>query len=220
MITPELIFILLISVSIIMLLLSIFNLINFVFRNRKINKLSKEVKKSKKKRRIKKEIRYVTRQKKNSLKFFFIFIILALVCLGGYFSSKNYFEKNLSKEDMNLVMSTYFLVNDYQKSIEDAKNSNGDKNDVSKKISNLSYKMSSYATEEPNNLLSTEGQRLLKRYFNSISELGVNTVPVYKQFYSNAELSDEYIDNVKTVKQNEKQLFKYFKIDGNRIKKQ
>lgn len=220
MITPELIFILLISVSIIMLLLAIFNLFNFIIRNKKINKLSKEAKKKKKKRKIKKEITYVTQQKKSSSKFFFTFIVLSSLSLGGYFGIKNYFEKNLSKKDMNFVMSTYFLVNDYQANIEDAKNSNGEQNEVTKKISNISYKMSSYATEEPNELLSVEGQRLLNRYFKSISELGINTVPIYQQFYGNAELSDEYIDNVKAVKQNEKELFKYFKIDESRIKKQ
>lgn len=220
MITPELIFIVLISVSIIMLILSLFNLINFIIRNKKIKTLSYNLKRSKKKKKVKKEIKFLTQQKKNSSKFFISFILLSSICLGGYFVTKNYFEKNLSKNDMNTVMSTYFLINDYKNNLEDAKNENGDKKDITKKIETNSYKMSSYATKEPNDLLSIEGKRLMNRYFNSVSELGVNSVPVYQQFYGNPEVSDEFLNNINTVKQHEKELFKYFKIDESRIKKQ
>lgn len=223
MITPELLFIVLISVSIIMLILSLFNLINFVIRNNKISRLSKELKRKKnikKKKIYKREFNYITEQKRSSSKFFIIFMVLSSLSLGGYFFSKNYFEKNLSKDDMNMIMSTYFLVNDYEANLENAKNSKGETKELSKKIADISYKMSSYATEEPNKIISTEGQRLINRYFKSISELGINSVPIYQQFYGNIDLSNEYIDSIKIIKQNEKALFKYFKIDENRIKKQ
>ncbi|MHC5228869.1 hypothetical protein ACYSNW_11370 [Enterococcus sp. LJL99] len=131
---------------------------------------------------------------------------------------KDYMSKNLSQEDMKILMRAYFLIRDYDAELKNTKDSVGEAEEISKNLADMSNKMSSYMVETPSDLISADGQRLLNRYYKNISELGVNTVPLNKLFYGNAEGADEYIANIENIKQKEKDLFDYFKIDESRIK--
>lgn len=172
----------------------------------------------KKKRRLKKDTRKLKVENKKNIKRIIIYLVLGLFLLGSNFILKNYVSKNLLADDRETVIRAYFLVQDYTEDLNKAKNVEDERTAIEENLSIMSHKLASFATAVPSDLVSIEGQRLLNRYFKSISELGINTVNLSNQFYDNSELADEYLANIELVKQREKEVFTYFKLEESRIK--
>lgn len=212
----EILFICLIVLSIVFLTFSIFNIMMYFIDKKKVLILKKKVRKKKKYR---KELNRVLKRQRLYIKRSIILLVLSVIVSSGYFVIKGYISRHLFSDDLETVMSGYFLVDNYEKNMIQSKESNGDVEDVAKTLADNANRMASYMTETPSDMLSVEGQRVLNKYYRSLSEIGMNTVPIVKEFYGNEELSTEYIQNLKIVKDNQKEVFNYFNIDENRIHK-
>lgn len=212
----EIMFICLISLSIVFLAFSLLNVIIYFITKKKILALNK---KKRHKKKYRKQLRQLSKDQAHYFKRALILFLISIMVMSGYFLIKSYVEKHLFSDDLDTVMSGYFLVDNYEKSVTQAKNSDGKKVDVTKKITDNSNRMASYMTETPSDMLSVDGQRLLNKYYKSLSESGMNTVPMAQQLYGNEELSKECIQNLTVVKENQKEVFSYFNIDESRIHK-
>ncbi|MCI0131307.1 hypothetical protein [Vagococcus sp. CY53-2] len=212
----EILFICLISLSIVFLAFSLLNTIIYFINKKKILSLNK---KKRHKKKYRKQLRQLSKNQARYLKRALVLFFISVIVMSGYFLTKNYVEKHLFSKDLEIVMSGYFLVDNYEKSVAQAKKSEGKKEEVTKKITDNSNRMASYMTETPSDMLSVDGQRLLNKYYKSLSEVGMNTVPIIQQLYGNEELSNECIQNLNIVKENQKAVFNYFNIDESRIHK-
>lgn len=60
---------------------------------------------------------------------------------------------------------------------------------------------------------------MLNRYYNALKELGKNAVTNLPNFYGNEELVIEYQEDLDKVENYQKQVFDYYKVNEESIKK-
>ncbi|MDH6363791.1 hypothetical protein M2139_000628 [Enterococcus sp. PF1-24] len=159
-----------------------------------------------------------TKMKKRSLSGFFIAVVFAglLGASGGYI--KHYQGLNLSKNDAEEVVKSYYLLRDFEEQIQLASNQTTTIEDSQKNIRYLTTAMASYGTIRASELNTADGQRFLNRYYNAIKELGVNGSANYVQFYEDESLRAEYLQDIEQTKKYEEAVFEFYQVDQAALK--
>lgn len=204
----------------IFLLLALICLFLWIVHNKQLKNSKKKKSKNKvKRKKQKKLIEVLNKKKKKEMTMFLIFMFLLISCGLGAFYTSYYQSIKLSPEDSDHVIKGYYLLSDFEKQLESIKKGEIDKDKSIENIQNLGGKMASYSELKANSLNKEEGQVKINRYYNVVKEIGTNAIPQSQDFYENKELVDEFLNDIKKVKGYQTDIFNYYKINKDTLKK-
>ncbi|MBO0422746.1 hypothetical protein JZO84_07630 [Enterococcus plantarum] len=215
------IFIIGIALSIVALLEAGYFLIQFFRTRRLLKKIpQKRVKNRKKNRKIVQKKRQFLKQKKKSLRLFWLMSFVTVALAGGMSYLSYYQSMNLTTGDSDSVVKGYYLLRDFEEQLTIARDKSDDEEKLQKNIRYLATSMASYGTKKASEVNSEEGQITLNRYYNSIKQLGMNASTQTKNLFGNQELVDSFLADIKKVQVYEKETFGYYKVNESAFKEE
>ncbi|MCI0129706.1 MULTISPECIES: hypothetical protein [unclassified Vagococcus] len=198
--------------------LSVIGLCYFIFRlislRKNLKTLDKSKPKGKKAKRNKKRQKIALSRKKQSILILFIVsLVSSLIFFGSSAYIRYYQAMNLTPEDSKSIVTSYYLIRDFEDQLNLLKDKKDDQTKLEQNIRQLSTSMASYGTKKANTLNSVDGQLVLNRYYNSVKQLGMNASTQTKNFYGNSELVNQFLKDIQGAKDYEGDVFKYYKVD-------
>ncbi|MGM0219441.1 YccF domain-containing protein [Enterococcus sp. AZ126] len=182
------------------------------------NELKKRRPKNKQKRKRWQRNRQQLKKKKNAqVKRGIIFIVLSILFLSGGLYARYYQLTNLSKTDGNIIVQSYFVTDEVNKTLTSLQNGS-DVGESKQKLMELTSLLASYGSSTPSNGLSKEGQTLLNRYYVQLREYGSNTYSLSEEQLNNQETVSTYINDLKRIEQTQKKVFKEFNVNETALK--
>lgn len=152
----------------------------------------------------------------NRLKTAILLFIFAIMCSGAAGYSRYYQMTNLNKQDGDIIIQTYFLVDAIEEELKKIENG-ADSQKSQEKLQNMISLLVSYSSNTPSASLSFKGQKLLKRYYVSSKELGVN-LNSQSTGALTKEKSSEYLSDIEKIKQQQQTVFKTFDVNQSALK--
>lgn len=198
--------------------LSVIGLCYFMFRwfslSKSLKSLTNSKSKGRKAKRNKKRQKIVLNRKKHSIFILFIVsLVSSLLFFGGSAYIRYYQAMNLTPEDSKSIVTSYYLIRDFEDQLNMLKDKKDDQIKLEQNIRQLSTSMASYGTKKADTLNSVDGQLILNRYYNSVTQLGKNASTQTKNFYGNSELVNDFLKDIQSAKDYEGDVFKYYKVD-------
>lgn len=210
-----------VAVAIVLFLLAVYYLIQVIRTQTKLSSLPKKrLKNRKKNKRIAKQKVQLKKAKKKQLTSMLVSVILASLLVVGMRYLSYYQSMNLSSDDSDIVVKSYYLLEDFEKELEIAKNKEDDEEKVRQNIRYLATSMTSQGIKKASGINTEEGQIILNRYYNSVKQLGMNASTQTYNFYGNAQLVDNFLEDIQKIKEYEKAAFTYYKVDESALSKE
>ncbi|ALS01180.1 hypothetical protein ATZ33_07290 [Enterococcus silesiacus] len=210
-----------VAVAIVLFLLAVYCLIQYIRTRTKLSRLPKKRLKNKKKnKRIAKQKVQLKKVKKKQLTSMIASVILAGLLVGGMGYLSYYQSMNLSSDDSDTVVKSYYLLEDFAKELEIAKNKEDDEEKVRQNIRYLATSMTTQGIKKASGINTEEGQIILNRYYNAVKQLGMNASTQTYNFYGNAQLVDNFLEDIQKIKDYEKAAFTYYKVDESALSKE
>lgn len=172
----------------------------------------RRAKTAKKQAHIRRQVVQSTDRSRRLFRWGLVLFLLGGGCLGASGYTVYYQSLHLSAEDSDAVATTYYLVHDFQDQLELAK----DPANQAANQETLRYivtTMASYGTMKASYRNAEEGQLRLNRYYNAVTQLGVNGSLVLTQLYGNETLIEEYLADAANVQTYQEQVFHFYKVD-------
>jgi hypothetical protein len=208
------IFVIGIALTIVIFLCSIYFLVRIFQVRKQIRRLPvKRIRNKKKRRAVARKRQQLVKQKNKSLRFFLILFVTAGL-FGGATGYLSYYQAmNLTTDDSDSVVKSYYLLRDFEQQITIAKEKGDDEEKLQKNIRYLATAMASYGTKTASTNNSQDGQLALNRYYNAVKQIGMNASTQIKNFYGNTSVVDGFLEDIKKVQVYEKAAFTYYKVD-------
>ncbi|MEI5991693.1 hypothetical protein [Enterococcus crotali] len=215
------VFIIGIALSIVALLGSVYCLVQFFRKRAMLKKLpNKKFKNKKKNRKIARKKQQLMKQKKKSVRLFWVMAVITAILAGGMSYLSYYQSMNLTTEDSDSVVKGYYLLRDFEDQLIVARDKSDDEEKLQKNLRYLATSMASYGTKKASDVNSEEGQITLNRYYNSVKQLGMNASTQTKNFFGNQELVDNFLADIKKAQVYEKETFDYYKVNESAFKEE
>ena len=173
-------------------------------------------KKVKRKRWLREKRVLEKRQKtygKNTI-LFFLFMILSA---GAAFYARYYQLTNLTTEDAKVVVQGYLLTEEIEEKLKTV-NEGGSVEKIYPQLYEVSSLLVSYSNRETSKGLSEEGTKLLTRYRVLMKDVGTNLCSLKQEDLENKELIDSYLKDLNKMKERQKSVFTYFKVNESALK--
>ena len=211
-----------ITITILCLLFSIVSLVNFLVLGKKKKKLPRRRPKNPKKRKkLARQRKLLEAKYKRARTLFLVFLVFGAATGGGTFYFRQYQSMNLTTEDADAIVQSYYLLRDFKEQLAVAQEGQEDQVKVEQNIQYLSRNMASYGTKQASDLNTEEGQLALNRYYTAIMELGQNANVNFRSFYGSPEQVAEYLETVEKIQKNyEAPVFEYYKVDEAALKEE
>lgn len=207
------------SVSILALIFAGYFIYVFFKTQNKLSEIeSKKYRTSRNRKNKMKQRKRLIKRKRIACKNTVISLLMGILLFGGYSFYSNHQAMTLSKVDKSSVAKSYSLINNFEKLLKNAKEKSQDQVKIQENIRYLATELASYGTLSANKNNSTEGEQILNRYYNSIAQLGVNANLQTNELYGNQNLVDEYLADIKRVKENQDEALKYYKVNQTNLK--
>ncbi|MHC5373972.1 hypothetical protein ACYSNU_09210 [Enterococcus sp. LJL120] len=202
------------TVTVILAAFTLLSFLQFLAQSRKLKKIPDKLPKNKRKRkRLVALNKKIKSQKKKSLVRMVVLFILMGIAGGGTYYAMFYQAISLTSDDENAIGRSYFLLRDFQQELDKAANQTEDETASLQNIRYLATNLSSYNTSSASSLNTVEGQSILNKYFNALSELGINATRESQNFYGNPELVAEFQMDVERTMGYEEAAFEYYKVN-------
>ncbi|ALS03007.1 hypothetical protein ATZ33_16960 [Enterococcus silesiacus] len=213
-----------IRVLLILTLLSVLLFILFLFFFIKTAKEVKFVEKkrsknTKRKRQLARKRKQLRIEKKRMKRRTILFMVLATLFLGGSQFVSYYQSMTLSKEDEDVIVKSYFLLNDFDQQLENAKTESESKDKIDGNIRYLAGAITSYGANKASDLNTEEGQLALNRYYKAMLDIGTNAMRMTTGIYGNEEIASDYQADIKRARVYQKKVFELYKVDESALKK-
>ncbi|MBO0438809.1 hypothetical protein [Candidatus Enterococcus ikei] len=176
---------------------------------KKVKRTKVKKKKSKQKRR---KIRELTKKSKKERTFGIVLSLLFLLSALSAGYSLYYQSMHLSPKDSKAVIQGYYLLDNLENELKEAKTTENDVK-AGKNIKLLASQLSSYGIYKATIRNTKQGQKVLNKYYKSMKELGINVSSQSDDFFKDETLSNEFEADLAAVKQNQKSVVSYFKIN-------
>lgn len=124
---------------------------------------------------------------------------------------------NLSSADGNIIVQSYFITDEVEKSLTSLQNG-ADVDKTREKLLELSSLLASYGSTTPENGLSQKGQQMMNRYYVQLREYGVNIYSLSSEQLSESERITAYLEDLKRIKQTQKKIFKQFSVNESALR--
>ncbi|MBP2097375.1 hypothetical protein [Enterococcus rivorum] len=183
-------------------------------------KLSKYRTKNKKKRK-----KLIQAKRKNqsklqkSILFMLVFLVVGLAASSGAAYTIYYQATNLSELDQKAIVDGYYYLTKVENQLNETELLDNT-NEVDANLDTLSSRLSAFALNKADYRISEDGQQIINRYYTSMKELGINLSSQSKNFYKDEEVLAVVKKDIEKVKNNEKAVFKQFKIDEKALAQQ
>ncbi|WP_086348683.1 hypothetical protein [Candidatus Enterococcus clewellii] len=213
-------FIGLLSFGFLCLLFTVFFIFSFFSNKRKTKQLEKRRRpKNKKKRiRLKKELRLLKKTQKKLLVWSVLVFLLSAGAIGGGVYARYYQLTNLTKEDSNTIVQSYFLTEEIQENFNQLENG-GNTEKIQSVLRDRSALLVSYGNRNISIGMSEEGTKLLVKYTSMMRESGTNLYSASVAQLDNPELREGYKSDMEKLVKQQQKVFDYFKISESSIKK-
>ncbi|MBO0439871.1 hypothetical protein [Candidatus Enterococcus ikei] len=196
----------------------VFILLSVSTKQRMTELRKKKLRNEKKQKRRKKEIIFLKRKSKSQLVTAVVMFFCGALFMAGSFYSRHYQQTHLSQRDSEAIVQGYYLINNIEEQLQAASTSEN-KAKISKNIIELAGRLTSYGARMADVRLSVEGQSTLTRMYQLMKELGVNLNNQPKEFLDNDQRLEEFADDIKKAKTQQKKVFSYFKVNEDALKK-
>ncbi|MFC0405057.1 hypothetical protein IGJ55_002225 [Enterococcus sp. AZ170] len=212
-------FIGLLSFAILCLLLLIFCLFYFFSITKELKKKQwRKRPKNKEKRKKWLHVRKsLEKRRKRYLTNVFLLFVVMLITAGSAFYARYYQLTNLTSEDAKVVVQGYLLTEDLKKQMETVK-AGGSAEKVYPQFQEVSALLVSYGNRPVSGGLSTEGAKLLTRYYVSMKNVGLNLSTLSQEQLEKQETIDGYLKDIERINERQKAVFKYFKVNESALK--
>lgn len=214
----EIILIVGVAVTILLFILMIVSFLQLIMTNKSLKiLLSSRPKDRKKRRRWKKEVHYLESNKSKKLRNGLFALLGALIIGGGSGYTKYYQATTVSDGDTDNIVYSYYLLNQIEQQIKDI-----DKNDDKKAYANvhtLAVSLSSFASKKGSDRSVKEAQVLLNQYYARVGQFGINlSSQNITELKKDKEKQKDYLADIDRVKQTQKKVITYYKIDESSLK--
>jgi len=208
-----------ISVSLVLLIFGIIMLFQLVKTTKELKNLPSKPPKSRKKRKKWKETQGLLNKKIKKKRISSIVFVVLSIVLGAISYYVIYYQStNLTSEDEKNIVTSYYLLRDFQKEIDKAAKKEIDESASNQNIRYLATRLASYTSNKASTLNTIEGQSALNRYYSSLSQLGLNATRESSNFYGNLAIVEEFQSDIKKTITYETSAFDYFKINQDVLK--
>lgn len=207
------------SLAFLTFLLSIVCIILFFSVNSQLKKMKQKRPKNKnKKKRWLKMRRQLDKKKKKYLGRTVMLLVITVLSVASGAYVRYYQMTNLTTEDGNTLIQSYFLTDEVEKSLVNLQNG-ADPEKTKKTLDDRTSLLASYGTNAgPSNGLSKEGQKLLVRYYARIRDFSINTYSLSSEQLSDPETVSSYLDTLNQIKSIQKKIFKQFSVNEAALK--
>lgn len=173
----------------------------------------RRLKKTKGKKKKNTSLKRMKLEKKIKQSFYgaLIFCFLTVLFAGVAMFVSYYQSMNLTAEDSEAVVKSYYLLRDLKEQLELADSQSEES--FQENIRLLSTGLASYGIRKASDLNSTEGQIILNRYYNGLKQLGMNASTQVKYIYGNKELITVFLSDVQRVISYETAVFDYYQVN-------
>ena len=184
----------------------------------KAKALKKRRSKNKKKnKKIKRDIRQLKKKKAKSRLNSILLLILGSVLIASAFYTRFYQQTTLNENDGEIIVQSYFLVDSIEKDIKGIQNgANPEK--TQEKLRTMTTMMASYGNSTPSGMLTLDRQRILRKYYSGILELGMNLNRQTAKNMGEPEIIEEYLADIVKLKDGQQKIFKLFKVNEAALK--
>lgn len=180
---------------------------------RTLNMLNRKRPKTKQKRRWLKKKKYrLQKQNRFFLRWLLLLAIFGIVTICGALYARYYQSTNLTAEDSNMIVQSYFVTEEVNTNLKDIE-SGGSIDKIQPKLRDVSSLLVSYGNRNLAQGMSEEGTSLLIRYKAMMKELGTNIYALSSEDLANAQLVSDYQKDLEKLTQSRKKVFDYFKIN-------
>ncbi|MBM7689835.1 hypothetical protein BCR24_13165 [Enterococcus ureilyticus] len=207
------VFIATLSSAILFALFSLFWLFRLFQTRQHLGELSHvKTKNARKRKKIRRKIKKTTVKRKKQRRNVIACLVLALCLCATAFYSRYYQATNLGERDSDGIVQGYYLLNETINQINRlSENNNSEK--AENNLRELAAKLSSFGMRGADGRLTTEGQRLLSRYYNQVKELGLNLNNQSSEMIENPQTREEYIQVIQKTQVTQKKIIDYFKVN-------
>ncbi|MBO0429555.1 hypothetical protein JZO82_10315 [Vagococcus fluvialis] len=205
-------------ITILLFILMLIFLIQFIFAKKSLKKLEKGRLKSRKKKKYwSRDIKALSVRKTKKIKYF-IFCLIGFLSIGsGTAYIKYYQSTNISGQDIDNIVYSYYLLEQIEEQINKIDETNEKKS--ANNIHTLAISLSSFASKKGSDKSVVEAQILLNKYYAVIGQFGVNlSSQNFQELKSNKDKQNEFLDDILVVKKLQQEVIKYYKIDESSLK--
>ncbi|OJG91519.1 hypothetical protein RV15_GL000605 [Enterococcus silesiacus] len=175
--------------------------------------LNRKRPKTKQKRRGLKKKKYrLQKQKRIFLSWLLFLAIFGIVTISGAVYARYYQSTNLTAEDSNMIVQSYFVTEEVNTNLKDIE-SGGSIDKIQPKLREVSSLLVSYGNRNLAQGMTEEGTSLLIRYKAMMKEIGTNIYALSSEDLTNAQLNSNYQKDLEKLTQSRKKVFDYFKIN-------
>ncbi|MGX7024916.1 hypothetical protein [Vagococcus hydrophili] len=207
-----------IAISILLFILMITSIIQFILVKKELKTLEINKPKDRKKRRSWKKQRRLLENNKSKKMRYILFSLLGTLIIGGATGYAKYYQSTtISEQDTDNIVYGYYLLEQLEQQIKNIGKEDDKK--VSDNIHTLAVSTSSFASKRGSDRSVEEAQILLNQYYARIGQLGVNVSSQnFSELKKDKKKQDEYLDDIKTVRNAQKKVITYYKIDEASLK--
>lgn len=147
----------------------------------------------------------------------FILMFIVVLATGSAFYARYYQLTNLTSDDAKVVVQGYLLVEDLGNKLATIKDG-GSVEKVYPQFQEVSSLLVTYGNRPVSGGLSTEGAKLLTRYYVSMKNIGMNLSTLSQEQLADQETIDGYLKDIKKINERQKAVFNYFKVNESALK--
>lgn len=165
------------------------------------------------KRKRKRWVRALKRteyQKNRHGKLFVGLLVMTIVSSGVAVYGRYYQATNLGEADAANIANGYRLVYQVETQVT---NEEAPQEEIQQEIYQLSKRLSSYGNRRASSALTQDGQLLLNRYYNQLSQLGTNLNRDLAQIGSDSGTKEMYLADIDKITTQQEQVFTLYSID-------
>lgn len=169
-------------------------------------------KNKRKKKKIVNQLALMKKKKKQTRRNILIFSLASLIFSGASYYVTYYQATNLSMEDTQNITDGFYYLRDLKTELEAIQA--GKAEESSKQtITFVVTSLAGYSVKKANTLNTIEGQSVLNRYYNAMSELGINVSRRASDLYHDPETIKESLADIEKVVGYQRSVFAFFKVD-------
>ncbi|WP_314062794.1 hypothetical protein [uncultured Vagococcus sp.] len=203
-----------VSLGILSLIFTLYFVFSHTSQRKKIKQTATT--RTKNKRKKKKMLNQLSVMKKNSQKTFrcvLLFSLLSVAFSGMSYYVTYYQATNLSAEDTQNITDGFYYLRDLKGELEEIQDGSANEESSKQTLAFIVTSLAGYSVKKANTLNTTEGQSVLNRYYNAMSELGINVSRRGPQLANTPEILKESLDDIDKVMGYQTKAFTFFKVD-------
>ncbi|MFD1899279.1 hypothetical protein GQR36_02450 [Enterococcus termitis] len=170
-----------------------------------------------KRKRWVRERRLLVSRQKRYFRQALVFLVVMVLSAGSAAYARYYQLTNLTAEDAKVVVQGYLLTEDLEQKLVTI-TEGGSIEKVYPQFQEVSSLLVTYGNRPVSAGLSTEGAKLLTRYYVSMKYVGMNLSTLSQEQLGQEEVVAGYLKDINKIKERQKEVFTYFKVNESALK--